>query len=105
VFLKEVFLDNADFHEAMRARAQSAEVRRALVVASTHLEPMIRRMGDIILGTREDGVTREFARVLRAQILHKDLQRLVIRRGSEGSPPLERGARLEADIEWEVGKR
>jgi hypothetical protein len=105
VFLKEVFLDNTDFHEAMRARAGSAEVRRALAVASTHLEPMIRRMGDIILGTREDGVTREFARVLRAQILHKDLQRVVIRRGSEGAPPLARGARIDAGIEWEVGKR
>ena len=104
VFLREVFLDNPQFHEAMEGRWRSPEVARAVEAASAHLEPMARRMGDIVLGTRQEGITREFARVLRSQILLKDLQRIVIERGTEGAPELPRGEDLEGRIEWEMAK-
>jgi len=100
-FLREVILDNPRFHEAMRRRWNSPEVQRAIEAASGHIEPMVRRMGDIVLGTREEGITREFARVLRSQILLKDLQHLVISPGSEGAPPLEDGAVVNATLQWE----
>jgi hypothetical protein len=104
VFLKEVFLDNPAFHEVLRARMRSPEARRAIDAAAAHLEPMVRGMGDIVLGTRKDGITREFARVLRAQILYKDLQRIVIDPGSAAAPPLAAPRRLTATLEWDLKK-
>jgi hypothetical protein len=102
VFLQEVFLDNARFHEVLRDRFRSPAARRAGQVAATHLEPMLRRMGDILLGTREDGITREFARVLRAQILLKDAQRVVIDAGPPGAPARRPDLPLPASIAWDV---
>ena len=81
-YIKECFLDNPSFHERMKSVANSPEVDRALAAATPHLEPMFRRMGDIIFGTREQGITQEFARVLRAQILQKDRRRIVVRPGA-----------------------
>lgn len=121
-FLREVFLDNAEFQEAMRRRWQSPAARRALEVTTAYLEPTVRRMGDILFGTREEGITPEFARVLRAQILLKDLQRIVILPGSDEAGPFPDGsvpdtsvpagpvspgrfpdgARLRASVEWDL---
>ena len=100
-FLKEAFLDNGEFHRRMLARAQSPEVERALQAASAHLEPMLRRMGDIVFGTREDGITGEFARVLRAQILQKDRRRFVIDPGRGAPRPADAASPLTATVEWE----
>ncbi|MBI4605457.1 MAG: hypothetical protein HY721_26120 [Planctomycetes bacterium] len=104
-FLRELFLDNGRFHDVLLQRWRSPEVQRAVEAAAAHVEPMVRRMGDIVLGTREAGITREFARVLRSQILLKDLQRIAIDPGPEGAPPLEPGAVLEARVEWEHARR
>jgi hypothetical protein len=104
VFMKEVFLDNAAFHEVLRARMRSPEARRAIDRAAAHLEPMVRAMGDIVLGTRKHGITQEFARVLRAQILYKDLVRIVIDPGSRAAPPLAAPRRLAATVAWDTRK-
>jgi len=101
IFLQEVLLDNPRFHETMLRRWSAPEVQSALAAASTHIEPMVRRMGDIVLGTRKEGITPEFARVLRSQILLKDGQRIVIDPGSETAPALTATA-LEARIELEL---
>jgi hypothetical protein len=101
-FLRELFLDNPSFHEVMRRRWRSPEVQHAVEVATRAVEPAIRRMGDIVFGTRKDGITREFARVLRAQILLKDLQHLVIHPGSALKPPLPRGAAIPATMVWDL---
>jgi len=100
-FLRELILDNGDFHRAMLARWRSPEVERAVAAASTQVEPMVRRMGDILLGTRQEGITREFARVLRSQILLKDLQRIEIDPGPVAAGPLA-GEKIEAVVEWEL---
>jgi hypothetical protein len=101
IFLQEVILDNPRFHETMLRRWSTPEVQRAVAAASTHIEPMVRRMGNIILGTRKEGITPEFARVLRSQILLKDGQRIVIDPGSKIAPALTRTS-LEAHIELEL---
>ncbi len=103
IFIKETFLDNRDFHERMLTRLRSPEVQRALDAASRHVEPMLRRMGDIIFGTRQAGITTEFARVLRAQILRKDRRRFVLTRGSDPRR-LQEGTRLRASVEWDNPK-
>ena len=100
-FLKESVLDNPRFHDLVRKQWNSPRVKVALNKAGSYLEPMIRRMGDHILGTRADGITREFARVLRAQVLLKDHHRVVISRGSDDAAVLEPGGSIDATIEWE----
>lgn len=103
-FVREVFLDSRIFHDLLQRRLQSPEAQRALEAASVHMEPMIRKMGDILLGDREQGITREFARVLRSQILLKDLHRIEITPGTPAAPPLPPGAKIEASVELEFGK-
>jgi hypothetical protein len=49
-----------------------------VAVAAERLEPTARRIGDLLFGTRETGVSPEFARVLRSQILGKDRRWLVL---------------------------
>jgi hypothetical protein len=95
-FLREVMLDNPDYHDLLWRRLRSPEVAKALEVASLYFEPMVRRMGDIVLGTREAGITQEFAKVLRSQILLKDLQRIVLDPGPDSAPRLEEGSPIEA---------
>ena len=103
-FLKEVFLDNGRFHERMLRHVRSPGVLQALSASSAHIEPMLRRMGDIVFGSRQDGITREFTRVLRAQILRKDRRRFVLRSGTNPETQLPAGRRIPVTIEWENPK-
>ena len=100
-FLKESVLDNPRFHALVRKQWNSPHVEQAVNKAGSYLEPMIRRMGDHILGTRADGITKEFARVLRAQVLLKDHHRILISRGGTDAPILAPGSSIEATLEWE----
>jgi hypothetical protein len=97
---QEVILDNPQFHQAMARRWESPEVARALEVLGRRLEPMVRRIGDIVLGTRGGGITPEFARVLRTQILEKDRRWVLIENppGPE-EPPLRAWAVLSGEVE------
>jgi hypothetical protein len=45
------------------------------------------RIGELLFGTRDGGVTPEFARVLRNQILGKDKRWLVLEAGAAGGSP------------------
>lgn len=104
LFIQEVFLDNPRFHDRLLERLRSPEVERVLSSASAHLEPSLRRIADIVFGTREEGITKEFARVLRAQILQKDRRRFVIHAGTAGRAPLAADEAIPARVEWEQGK-
>ncbi len=99
VFIKEAFLDNPRFHDRLIARLDSPEAGRVIAAASENLEPTIRRMADILFGTREQGITAEFARVLRAQILQRDRRRFVVTPGDSAAGALD--GRLRATLEWE----
>ncbi len=100
-FLREVMLDNPGFQARLLERARSPDVGRALEAAAQHIEPMARRMSDVLFGTREAGITVEFAKVLRSQILLKDSQRFVLNLGQDGSPPLPDGTLIRATVEVE----
>ncbi len=100
-FAKEVFLENPRFRARIRDRWESDEARALVDFVAQKLEPVIREIGDIVLGTREEGITPEFARVLRAQILEKDARRIFIALGSDGAAALPAGARLDAVEEEE----
>ena len=70
--LREATVDNAVLRHALKDYLNSNETRAAMRVAADRLENMVRAIGDLIFGTREQGITAEFSRVLRAQVLRKD---------------------------------
>ena len=55
----------------------SDQARKAFDLAGDKLEPVIRKIGDDLIGSRELGINPNFARVLRSQILGKDRQWIV----------------------------
>lgn len=76
--VQESVINNQTLRTSLRQYWESPEVRDTLIIASTQFEPTARTIGNSIFGTRETGVTPEFARVLRAQILLKDRRWLVV---------------------------
>ena len=106
-FVKEMFLDNPSFHALLRQHWEAPGTQTAVQRAAQYLEPMLRRMGDVVLGTRATGISDEFAQVLRSQILLKDRQKLLLHPGTRdpgaaGSGELPDGAVLPATVEWET---
>ena len=82
---REVVIDNPRFQQALNKHWN--KLRDEFRVAALRLEPTVRRIGDIIFGTREGGITPEFARVLRNQVLLKDRRWLAVRVPAAGATP------------------
>ena len=76
--VQEAVVNNQKLRSSLSEYWASDEVQHAMAVASTSFEPTARAVGDAIFGGREVGITPEFSRVLRAQILMKDRRWLVI---------------------------
>ncbi len=76
--VQEAFLNNQTLRASLQDYWASPEVRDALEVASSRFEPTAREIGNTLFGTREGGITPEFSRVLRAQILLKDRRWFVV---------------------------
>jgi hypothetical protein len=79
--LHEVALENPRFWKSVRQALTSRENQDAMRLTGNRLEPTVRRVSDVVLGTRE-GLTPEFNRVLRQQILLKDRHGMLL-----GAPP------------------
>lgn len=75
--LKESLVDNQRLKDSWKEVWRSDEARQALDLAADRLEPVIRKIGDDLIGSRELGINPNFARVLRSQILGKDRQWIV----------------------------
>ena len=60
--------------------------RQAVQLAADYAEPSVRRIGDLLFGTREAGIAPEFAQVLRNQILDKDCRWLVLETPAQARP-------------------
>ncbi len=76
--LKEALLENERLHEQIDLWLSDRATQAAMRDASDRMELMVRRIGDLVFGSRQTGVTPEFARVLRSQILSKDRRWLVM---------------------------
>ena len=96
--LQEAVVENVALRTSLLNYWKSADVQDTLQLASVRFEPAARAIGDTIFGNRESGITPEFSRVLRSQILMKDRRWLVVipkpdRRSSvvtpDGSEPLQ----------------
>ena len=83
---REVLVENPRLRKTLEERWSGVEARRAMQLAANRAEPCVRRIGDILLGTREDGISPEFAQVLRNQILDKDCRWLVIETPPDSMP-------------------
>ncbi len=97
---REVIIDNARLREKLEERWNSEEARRAVQLAADYAEPSVRRIGDMLFGTREAGIAPEFAQVLRNQILDKDCRWLVLETPAAAHPldPADRNAVLRVRI-------
>jgi hypothetical protein len=84
---REVVVDNPRLRDKLEQRWNTAEARRAVQLAADYVEPCVRRIGDLLFGTRQDGIAPEFAQVLRNQILDKDCRWLVLVTPSDSAPP------------------
>ena len=85
--VQESLIGNESLRQSLREYWSGADVQEALQLTSSRFEPTARRIGDLILGNREVGVSPEFARVLRAQILLKDHRWLVLVPATESAAP------------------
>ncbi|MCU0961404.1 MAG: hypothetical protein MUF48_15015 [Pirellulaceae bacterium] len=83
---REVLIDNPRLRQRLEERWRGDEARLALQTAADYVEPSVRRIGDLLLGTREAGITPEFAQVLRNQILDKDCRWLVLETPAHARP-------------------
>ena len=76
--VQDAVINNQTLRTTMREYWASEEVQSAMNAATANFESTARTIGDTIFGSREGGVTPEFARVLRTQILMKDRRWFVI---------------------------
>ena len=90
LIFQELILDNPRFHRAMERRWRSPEMKLAIDRLTHLLAPFFKRVTEVVFGTRGGGITPEFARVLRTQVLEKDRRWLLL----EAS---EAGAKLDDD--------
>lgn len=69
---KEVTVKNERLHEMLKKHAASPKAKKALAIANRRLDPVVRKIAISLFGTPTEGITPEFAKVLRRRILKKD---------------------------------
>lgn len=70
--IRETLLDNQAMRRVWAELGESAEAQAALDFASDLLAPLVRRIGEEMLGSPQRGIDPGLARVLRHQVLGKD---------------------------------
>jgi hypothetical protein len=83
--IQEVVLENPRLRGVLEQHWRSDRTQKALRITSARLEPTAVRIGELLLGTPDEGVTPEFARVLRNQILFKDRRWFVLQNGDRAA--------------------
>ena len=76
--VRRTAVDNPKFRQAFRDTWTGPEARLLVSRTSQRFEPTVRRIGELLIGTPESGITPEFAAVLRNQVLRKDRRWLVL---------------------------
>lgn len=70
--VEEAVWENQRLRETWTNIWTSPDAKRRLRIAGERIEPILRQIGDEVMGTREGGIEPGFAKVLRNQILGKD---------------------------------
>ena len=76
--VRDLIVQNETLRESLEEYWNDAATQEAMGLTSARLEPAARTIGDLIIGTRNAGITPEFSRVLRSQVLLKDRHWLVL---------------------------
>lgn len=72
LIVEESVLENQRLRDSWTNIWTSPDAKRRLRIAGERIEPILRQIGDEVMGTREGGIEPGFAKVLRNQILGKD---------------------------------
>lgn len=96
--VRQAVVENETLRQELDFHMKRHETRSAMRIAGNRLEPVVREIGDMIFGSREKGITPEFSRILRAQILTKDRRWFVITPGFE--KPQETGKVTIDTTDW-----
>ena len=75
---REVMIESPRVRQVLEDNWRSPEARNAFRLASARFEPTAVRIGELLFGSPEAGITPEFASVLRRQVLLKDQRWLVV---------------------------
>ncbi len=75
---QEAVLENPRVHQALAEAFRSPKSQKALSQLAQRLEPVARRIGELLLGTPEKGLTPELTRLLRLHVFGKDRRWLVL---------------------------
>lgn len=70
--VKEAVVENEVLKIRLESHLRNERTKRAFESAGEKMETMVRGIGDALFGTRESGITPEFSRILRVQLLTKD---------------------------------
>ena len=90
--------DHPRLREVLDKHWTGPKARHAFQLAATRFEPTVRRIGDLLFGTREGGITPEFARVLRNQILGKDRRWFVLDNSFEDNESMPNAGELKLRV-------
>lgn len=74
----EVVLQNPRLKAVLEQHWRGPRAQQALQLSAERLEPTVVRIGELLLGSPQQGISPEFAHVLRSQILQKDRHWLVL---------------------------
>jgi len=86
--VRRTAVDNPKFRQALKQTWTGPEAQQVLAQSSRKFEPTVRRIGGLLIGTPETGITPEFAAVLRNQVLGKDRRWLVLESPADSDPTL-----------------
>lgn len=70
--VKEAVVENEILKIRLESHLRNERTKMAVEAAGEKMETMVRGIGDAMFGTRETGITPEFSRILRVQLLTKD---------------------------------
>lgn len=80
---KNAIVDNEKLKQSIESTWRSDSALAAMRIANRRLEPTVTEIGKALFGSPTDGITPEFARVLRNRVLHKDERWLVLKTNTE----------------------
>ncbi|MBM84275.1 MAG: hypothetical protein CMJ78_27280 [Planctomycetaceae bacterium] len=83
--IREVIVDNPRMKVAMEKHWKGPKAHKALEITGRRLQPTVQRIGKLLFGNLNEGVTPEFRAVLRNQILGKDKRWFLITLPEKGT--------------------
>lgn len=78
--VQETLTTNTELRAVLQKHWYSKRTQQAIHRAASRLDPSVQRIGELLLGSPEAGITPEFNEVLRNRILFKDRRWFVLRR-------------------------